>query len=252
MPQLLCKVQNKIAKPMNDLLVCGNSDFTIKFIFDNEWENETVKTARFIWNNQYQDIVFSGNICNVPIVSKADYLAVGVFAGELKTTTPAIYNCRRSILCEFAEPEAPSEDVYAQIIDLINQGVSADITNQVNELKVWVYEQTQTQRETIRLTEDDTALEYEFLQKNNREYYFTGGTVKTIFFENLVEEVALSDDYWTLFVFPKADSVGTPTDLILNSEIKLINPELDLSSNAVVHLLFTFDGENICCIAAGY
>lgn len=251
MPQLICKVQKKIAKPLNDLLICGNSDFTIKFLFDSEWDSEPVKTARFIWNNQYQDIVFSGNVCNVPIIFNADYLAVGVFAGELKTTTPAIYTCRKCILCDDGAPAEPSKDVYAQIIELINQGISVDISIQIKELKQWVYEQTLTKREQTTLT-GETALEFEFLQKSNKEYYFTGGTVKSIYFSNLKEENGLSEDYWALFVFPKADSVSTVNDLVLNSEIKLLNPERDISSNTIVHLLFTYDGGDICCIASGY
>ena len=253
MPQLTCKIQKKIAKPLNDLLICGNSDFTIKFLFDSEWDNEPVKTARFIWNNQYQDIVFNGNICNVPIITNADYLAVGVFAGELKTTTPAIYNCRKSILCDSGEPAPPIEDVYAQIIELLNQGISVDITNQVNELKAWVYMQTQTQRRTIALEEDNAALQYEYLLENNKEYYFTGGTVSSFQFLTMTEESGeISEDYWALFVFPKAESVSTVSDLVLNSSIKLLNPDLDLSGYTIVHLLLTYDGKNICAIAAGY
>ena len=98
MPQLICKVQKKIAKPLNDLLICGNSDFTIKFLFDSEWDSELVKTARFIWNGQYEDIVFTGNSCKVPLVSNTNNLAVGVYAGDLRTTTPAMFACHKSIL----------------------------------------------------------------------------------------------------------------------------------------------------------
>ena len=253
MPQLICKIQNKIAKPLNDLLICDNSDFTIRFKFDDEWNKETVKTARFIWNKQYVDVVFTGDTCAVPVITNSNYLAVGVYAGELRTSTPAIFACRKSILSGFEEPAPPSEDVYNQIINLINEGISVDITNQVNELKAWVYTQTQTQRRTIALEGDNAALQYEYLLENNKEYYFTGGTVSSFQFLTMTEKSGeISEDYWALFVFPKAESVSTVRDLVLNSSIKLLNPDLDLSGYTIVHLLFTYDGQNICAIAAGY
>lgn len=123
MPQLLCKIEDKIAKPLNDLMVCNNSDFTIKFYFDEQWSSFRFKTARFIWGKGvYQDVVFEGDECKVPIVSDTRYMAVGVFAGEdIKTSTPAIFNCRRTILDGIGVPAAPSEDVYNQIIELLKQ-----------------------------------------------------------------------------------------------------------------------------------
>ena len=32
MPELIIKVQNKIAKPLNDFIVCNNSDILLNFI----------------------------------------------------------------------------------------------------------------------------------------------------------------------------------------------------------------------------
>ena len=125
MPQLLIRVQNKIAKPLNDFIVCNNSDYTVKFVFDKEWEDKPIKTARFIWNNQYQDVVFEGDICKMPIIENATTLGIGVFAGSLKTTTPAIITCAKSVLCGLGRPSDPPEDVYNQILRLLNE----DLTN---------------------------------------------------------------------------------------------------------------------------
>ena len=123
MPQLLCKIEDKIAKPLNDLMVCNNSDFTIKFYFDEQWEELPVKTARFIWGKGlYQDIVFEGDVCKVPVISNTKHMAVGVFAGNISTSTPAIFNCRKTILDGIGVPAPPSEDVYNQIIELLEHG----------------------------------------------------------------------------------------------------------------------------------
>lgn len=125
MPQLLIKVQNKVAKPLNDFIVCGNSDYTVKFCFDKEWDSQPIKTARFIWNNQYQDVVFEGDTCPMPVIENATTLGVGVYAGSLQTTTPAIIHCTKSVLCGLGCPSDPPEDVYNQIIELLNEDISA-------------------------------------------------------------------------------------------------------------------------------
>lgn len=101
-------------------IVCNNTDYVAKFDFDSEWDAYTVKTARFIWNGQYRDIVFSGSECAIPAVDDASAVGVGVFAGELRTTTPAMIMCFRSVLDGDGTPAPPSEDVYAQIMALLN------------------------------------------------------------------------------------------------------------------------------------
>ena len=80
-------------------IVCGNSDYQIQFIFDDEWEEYPTKTARFICKGNYLDVTFTGNTCQVPIIVDASYVLVGVYAGELQTTTSARIECKRSILC---------------------------------------------------------------------------------------------------------------------------------------------------------
>ena len=94
-------VANKIATYSNRSgeIVCGNSDYQIEFNFDAEWDVYETKTARFIWNGKYKDIVFTGTVCPVPIVANTNRLEVGVYADELCTTTSAVITCIRSIRC---------------------------------------------------------------------------------------------------------------------------------------------------------
>ena len=100
-------------------IVCGNSDYAIEFTFDSDWEGQTTKTARFSYGGRYQDVVFVGNTVSVPILKNATSVKVGVFAGNLSTTSPATIPCVKSILCDDDVPEPPSNDVYNQIIALI-------------------------------------------------------------------------------------------------------------------------------------
>ena len=105
MNNLNISVVNKVAKYLqrDGDIVCGNSDYQITFAFDEEWNKYETKTARFIWNGKYWDQMFSGNVCPVPKITQAVFVLVGVYAGDLSTTTPASIPCKRSILCDTAE-----------------------------------------------------------------------------------------------------------------------------------------------------
>lgn len=117
-------VKDKVATycARDGFIVCGNSDYVIEFTFDREWDAYGAKTARFISNGSYEDVVFTGNTVSVPIMRNTDSVAVGVFSGDLKTTTSAVIGCKKSILCNDGVPGDPSQDVYNQIIELLNAG----------------------------------------------------------------------------------------------------------------------------------
>ena len=104
MKELRIDVRNKIAtyNSRGGAIVCGNKDYyRIRFSFDSEWDEFPAKQARFIWNDKYLDVVFTGDVVTVPMLSQATSLTVGVYAGEkLRTTTPANIPCMLSIICE--------------------------------------------------------------------------------------------------------------------------------------------------------
>lgn len=122
MPEMMnITVRNKIAtKTDNVAYVCGNSDYVINFDFDSEWDAYDTKTARFAHDGQHTDVVFSGNQCNAPIITNTYAFHVGVFAGDLHTTTAARVPCRKSILCGSGAPADPTPDVYDQLMARIN------------------------------------------------------------------------------------------------------------------------------------
>ena len=108
-------VANKVAtyRRRDGDIVCGNSDYRIQFSFDSEWDAHETKTARFIWNGGYTDVPFTGDTCDVPVITNAPNIAVGVYAKELATTTPAEIGCRLSILCLASTPSEENERNYA-------------------------------------------------------------------------------------------------------------------------------------------
>ena len=125
MKNIAISVRDKIAINMSDVpYTCGNSDFVVNFDFDEEWNAYDVKTARFIKDDRtFQDQVFQGNECPVPIIYNTNKVRVGVFAGNLNTSTYAIIKANKSILCGNGSPEAPKKDVYAQLMEMF-QGIA--------------------------------------------------------------------------------------------------------------------------------
>lgn len=121
-------VTNKVARAdENHHIVCGNSDYKIQFSFDSEWDDYEVKIARFNFTRngvkEYINKVFTGVECDVPILSGVKAVEIGVYAGNLHTTTPCLLKCERSVLCDSGFPTEPPEGVYNEILEVCNEAV---------------------------------------------------------------------------------------------------------------------------------
>ena len=120
-------IQDKIAVyASTERLICYNSDYVLQFTFDAEWETYTQKTAQIRYFQRSggwvkHNIIFSGVECAVPVIPNASVLYVGVYAGDISTSTEAEIPCRPSALSFDGSPAEPPEDVYNQIMDLLNK-----------------------------------------------------------------------------------------------------------------------------------
>lgn len=128
MPDINITVRDKITKAEGSPeIVCGNSDYAVVFDLDSEWDTYDLKTMRVVWIDimtgipRYIDVPFSGNSAVIPAVYNAYEIAVGIYAGDIRTTTPARIPCDRCITDGSVVHEAPSASVYEQIIDLLGQ-----------------------------------------------------------------------------------------------------------------------------------
>lgn len=131
MQRIEVAVRDRIAWQTNRTeYICGNGDFFIDFVFDGEWEEAENKTARFIYGEQYTDVLFTGNQCPVPIIFNTNNVLVGVYAGNLKTTTSAEVHCNKSILCEAGTPDVPAPDVYSQLVTRLDEIEKNGITDE--------------------------------------------------------------------------------------------------------------------------
>lgn len=106
MAVLNISINNKVATfhKRGGGVVCRNTDYKIEFTFDSEWEGYENKTARFVWGGRYQDVPIEGTTCVMPEVYRTESVKVGVYAGDLSTTTPAVIPCQASVLCAADEP----------------------------------------------------------------------------------------------------------------------------------------------------
>ena len=114
---------NNIATAENAEYVCDNTEYVARFWFSSEWDAEPVKTARFRFGGNYIDKVFTGYEVKIPRISGVQYMEIGVFAGDLITSTPVIIPCKRSILSGEGSPEPPKEDVYNEIIEVVEGAI---------------------------------------------------------------------------------------------------------------------------------
>ncbi len=138
MPDIInIAVENKIAtKTDSTEYVCNNSVYVVKFAFDAEWDAYDTKTARFSYNGRYIDIVFTGTECHVPIISDTYFFNIGVYAGNLHTTTPAIVPCKKSILCG-GEPESPaSQEVREEVAEMEKLAAEAPAPEPTEEERI--------------------------------------------------------------------------------------------------------------------
>jgi hypothetical protein len=135
--QIEINVNEKIASlvDIKETLVCGNSDYDIIFHFDEPWEKYPAKTALFVYGSNTVEKVFEGDICEGIAIEGATSCSIGVFAGDLITTTGACINCIPSIRDFGKTPVAPTEDVYNQIMELLNKAIKSDTKLPVGGLK---------------------------------------------------------------------------------------------------------------------
>lgn len=110
-------VNNKIAiAPADAFIVCGNSEYKLKFIFDEEWTGYDKKVARFIFGGKYIDANFEGDTCKGVIITNTREVFIGVYAdnGELATTTGARVSCKEGVLCKSAAGAPTGEPIITK------------------------------------------------------------------------------------------------------------------------------------------
>ena len=125
MHELIITVRGRVAEISGEPeIVCGNSDYTVAFVFDMEWSAFTDKTLQLAYCRNgtfyHEDVEFSGNTVTIPALYSISEVFIGVYAGSIRTTTPARVACLPCITdlagSGGGTPEPPAPDIYAQIL----------------------------------------------------------------------------------------------------------------------------------------
>nr|DAZ15834.1 MAG TPA: hypothetical protein [Caudoviricetes sp.] len=121
MPEINIKVRDKCAEG-EGVIICNNSDYTVVWDLDNEWEPYSTRTMRVnLADGTYQDVVFTGDNAALPVLTASGWVSVGLYAGDLHTSRAARLLALSSVLTPGGSPAAPAEDVYAQIMAKLNE-----------------------------------------------------------------------------------------------------------------------------------
>lgn len=104
-------------------VICGNSDYILRFTLDAEWDAVEDITAKigYIRNGKpYRESVpVSGGACSLPVISGAYEISVGLTGGNIRTAAPAVIPCVPCITDFKGKPKAPVHDVYNEIMEAI-------------------------------------------------------------------------------------------------------------------------------------
>lgn len=126
MPEILITVRDKLPVIAGDVkaLVTDNSDYTVRFDFDEQWE-DGAKTVYFVRSNGYvyEPVKTVNDTVSVPIQRDAGLmtrLLIGVQQGDIKTSRPcavAIYPAVTDMIEDDAVQPEPSlwEDILKRL-----------------------------------------------------------------------------------------------------------------------------------------
>lgn len=126
MPDIHITVRNRIAQAEGDPeIVCGNSDYTAVFDFDAEWVAFPQKTMRTVWRDTetgrlvHTDTLFTGSSVALPPVWRTNQVLIGVYAGNIRTTTAAWIPCTACITDAAPHHDDPDDALYEQLLDYL-------------------------------------------------------------------------------------------------------------------------------------
>ncbi|MBR5364030.1 MAG: hypothetical protein IK134_11990 [Oscillospiraceae bacterium] len=125
MRELHITVRSRIAQLTGQTeIVCGNSDYAAVFDLDAEWDAYPVKTMRAVWKDAdtgkmlYADVLFEGSRAVLPPVYRTAQVLLGIYAGDIRTSTPVRIPC--CVAGHNAHPE-PAQDIYVQLLNLMKR-----------------------------------------------------------------------------------------------------------------------------------
>ena len=83
-----------------------------------------LRTMRIVYDSySHTDIAFSGDTVALPTIIDRTSIGIGLYSGDIHTSTCAMFDCERSVMGKNSNAVAPpSSDVYNEIVEMINDG----------------------------------------------------------------------------------------------------------------------------------
>lgn len=118
-------VRQKIATGDDTYIVCGNSDYTVHWDLDDEWAEYAEKTMLVVLDSgEAYSIQFTGTEAALPALPSTRRCVIGLMAGDVRTTTGAMFVCLPSARDASGAPVEPPADVYAQLLSQLSRKIS--------------------------------------------------------------------------------------------------------------------------------
>lgn len=112
-------------------IVCGNTNYYIKFSFGEDWEKCVSKTAFFVVEGKKIPVAFEGDTCNIPAMpNMSSFLVFLVAASDdnaILSSTPIKLNLERNPSMDKLKKTDPFKSYYAALLGAINKVESGKI-----------------------------------------------------------------------------------------------------------------------------
>ena len=162
MPEIAITVNNKIPTSAVRQIVCDNSDYTLRFDFDGQWD-EGPKTVYFVLQGvgALSPAVTDGDACPLPPIRLSDgvsrQLAVGVQQGQIKTSAVVNFWCYPSAEDALIRGIVEDEDVSLTWLEWVNANMAQAAENVRTAQEVLA--QAQTAAETAEQSAESAAID---------------------------------------------------------------------------------------------
>ncbi len=162
MPEIAITVNNKIPASEVRQIVCDNSDYTLRFTFDGQWE-EGPKTVYFVLQGvgALSPAVTDGDACPLPPIRLSDgvsrQLAVGVQQGQIKTSAVVNFWCYPSAEDALIRGIVEDEAVSLTWLEWVNANMAQAAENVRTAQEVLA--QAQTAAETAEQSAESAAID---------------------------------------------------------------------------------------------
>lgn len=122
--EILITVRGQHARGDGTCIVCGNSGYAVRFDLDEAWQPEGKKTMLVVCESgACYAVGFTGLTAPLPALYQTGSVRIGLLAGEVCTSTGALFSCCPSIQDEAGVTREPQEGLYAQLVQAVNKRV---------------------------------------------------------------------------------------------------------------------------------